>query len=203
MVESKDVLRRATLKGVEIFNLEMIFAPFKFEARSISDQALQVWLVEQIIHSFFVDLEIGAIHSELLSPSSRLLFDHLKQKTNRSRHDTLVLASLDHSNRLSLVVRTILVTLHRECLAWACLTVSENGRVVALKNGVRNMKQKEMFTYINNLLHEVMHTTISENLALWCFMVKQYVKGSILVLVYSLVEGTSLSRKNQYRLEKC
>lgn len=82
MVECKDVFRRATLERIQIFNLEVVFGPFEFQARAVGHQPLQVRLVEQIIDSFFVDLKIGAVDRELLAACSALLLDHFKQESN-------------------------------------------------------------------------------------------------------------------------
>lgn len=39
-------------------------------------------LVQQIVHSFFVDLEVGAVDGKLLATVAPLLLDHLEQKAN-------------------------------------------------------------------------------------------------------------------------
>ena len=89
-------------------------------------------LVEQVINSFFVDLQVGAVHGELLATRARLLLDHFKQKADRSGHDTLILTSLDNGDRLAFVVRTVLVPFHRECFSRASLPVGEDCGVITL-----------------------------------------------------------------------
>ena len=132
VVEREDVLGGAALERVQILHLEVVLVPLELQARPIRHQPLQVRLVQQVVHSFFVNLQIGAVDCELFPARATLLLDHLKEKANRARHNTLVLASFHHSNRLSLIVGTILVAFHGVGLSRARLAVGENRRVVPL-----------------------------------------------------------------------
>ena len=89
-------------------------------------------LVQQVVHSFFVDLKVGAVDGELLATRATLLLNHFKEHADRPGHDSLVFTRLDHGDRLALIIAPILVPLHRECFAGACLAIGEDGRVVAL-----------------------------------------------------------------------
>ena len=112
MVECKDILCRTTLKSVQILNLKMILAPFELEARSIGHLPLQVRLVQQVIYSFFIDLKIAAVNSELFPSSIALLLDHLKQKTYRTWYDSLIFTSFHNCNWLTFVILAVLVAFH-------------------------------------------------------------------------------------------
>ena len=89
-------------------------------------------LVQQIVHSFFIDLKVGAVYRELFMARATLLLYHLKQEPDRPRHNTLVLAGLHHGHRLPLVILAVLVPLHTERLARTRLPIGKNGRIVAL-----------------------------------------------------------------------
>ena len=82
VVKGKNVLGTPAFKSVEVLDLEMVLVPLQFETRSICHQSLQMTLVQQVIHSFFVDLQVGAIDSVLFASRSTLLFDHLEEKTD-------------------------------------------------------------------------------------------------------------------------
>ena len=82
VVESEDVFGTPAFKSVEVLDLEMVFVPLQFKTRSIRNQSFQMTLVQHVIHSFFVDLQVGAIDSVLFAPRSTLLFDHLEEETD-------------------------------------------------------------------------------------------------------------------------
>ena len=132
MVECKDIFSRATLKCVQILDLKVVLAPLELETGPIGHLPLQVRLVQQVVDSFFIDLKVAAIDRELFPSSIALLFDHLKQKSYRTWHDSLVLSRFHDSNWLSFVILAVLVSLHTVRFTRASLSIGENSRIIAL-----------------------------------------------------------------------
>ena len=115
MVKGKDVICRAALESIQILDLKVVLAPLELEAGPVGDLPLQVRLVQQVVNSFFIDLKVAAIDRELLPSSVALLFDHLKQKSYRAWHDSLVLTRLHDSHWLAFVILAVLVPFHTKC----------------------------------------------------------------------------------------
>ena len=60
----------------------MILAPLELEAGAVGDQSFQVGLVQKVVHSFFVDLEVGAVDGELFVAGATLLLDHFEEEAD-------------------------------------------------------------------------------------------------------------------------
>lgn len=101
VIERQDVLSRAALERVEILNGEEVLDELEFEARSISQNALEVRLVQQVVNFLLVDLQVRAVYSVLLKTDAGLPLDELKQHPNRPRYDSFVLTALDDSSWLA------------------------------------------------------------------------------------------------------
>lgn len=74
-------------------------------------------LIQQVVHSFFVDLKVGAVNCVLLAARSTLLLDHFEEHSDRPGYNSLVLTSLNYGHRLALIIVSILVPFHGECFA--------------------------------------------------------------------------------------
>ena len=132
VIECENVLSGATLERIQVLDLEVVFGPFEFKARSISHKSFQVRLIEQIVDSFFIDLKVRAVNCEFLPSGPALLLNHFKEESDRSWTYTFVFTGFDHRDRLAFFVLTILVALHRKGFSRASLAIGENRRIVTL-----------------------------------------------------------------------
>ena len=67
VVECHDILWRAALKSVEILHGEVVvLIPSQFQTWGIVCNPLHSRLVKEVVYFLFVDLQVAAIHSELL-----------------------------------------------------------------------------------------------------------------------------------------
>jgi len=79
MVQCEDVFGGSALESVQIFDLKVVLVPLKFQAGPICHQSFQVRFVQQIVDSFFVDLEVTTVDCELLPTSTTFLLYHFKE----------------------------------------------------------------------------------------------------------------------------
>lgn len=134
LVQGHDVVNCLTFESIEIlYGEHIILVPLQLETRSVVDGRLHVALIEQVIDSLLINLQIRAIDGKSLFPGVRLLLNQVKKKPDRTRYDAFILTGFELCDgRLVCLDLLVLITLHGECFAAACLTISKHCGVIAL-----------------------------------------------------------------------
>jgi len=127
--------------------------------------------VQHVVDFLFVDLEVAAVNSVFLSPEAGLLFNQLIKKSDRAWYHAFIFTGLNDCLWNAFIILCILIALHRKSFPGTGLTISKDSCVES----------------IDDLFYEVLDTTVSENLALACLMVKNDIEPRILVGLSSIV----------------
>ena len=105
MVESEDIVRGFALKGVKVFNGEVVeFIPFEFEAGSIILKTLELGLVKEVKNFLFVDLEVGAVDSEFSFLHTGFFFDEVEELMDGAGDYTFIFSTFNHWNGNALLI---------------------------------------------------------------------------------------------------
>lgn len=91
MVERHNVIRGAALKGVEVFDCEVVvLVPTEFETRPIIGYLFESGLVQEIVDLFLVYLQVRTIDGEFLLLKVSLLLYQIEQVVDGTRHNTII-----------------------------------------------------------------------------------------------------------------
>ena len=125
VVQCEHIFSRLALKSVKVLNLEHIFDQLQLQPWPFLAKPFQVRFVEQVVDFLLVNLKVGAVDCEDFAPAARLLLHQLEKLVDCARYNSFMLSGLNHGGWNALFL-SVVVALHRECLATACLAIRED-----------------------------------------------------------------------------
>jgi hypothetical protein len=117
MIQGEHIISRFALESIQILHCKDVFHKLELEAWTLSDQPFHVRLIQKIINFLFVHLQVAAVDSVAFAPQIRFLFDHVIDKVDRARDNTLIVSRFNIGRWDSLIIHLILVAFHCEGLA--------------------------------------------------------------------------------------